>query len=279
MLSKLALNIPAINRYLFNIRRDNQHFYLSTCLLIERLLCERGIGSVREGEPLRRNTNEFSTNRGGMKMKPISLNSRIGSRIFISQGAEESKRFPFALKIAEFGNKIIIYTLFDFPHRESNLTDSDRIPRGKREWRGCSFHANQIIFRFLHSLHTPGSKSTLQARNIFLRLDWKNAKSTQAWTGQEAVRWGWPGGGSRAVRDVLCGKDTMTLTVRNLVARAPLRVVGISLLGSTRWNERPSPFKIFLRFSSTNYISSFDRFEPHWTEVFRGETFFTVPQN
>lgn len=193
-----------------------------------------------------------------MKMKPISLNSRIGSRIFISQGAEESKRFPFALKIAEFGNKIIIYTLFDFPRRGSNLTDSDRIPRGKREWRGCSFHANQIIFRFLHSLHTPESKSTLQARNIFLRLDWKNAKSTQAWTGQEAVRWGWPGGGSRAVRDVLCGKDTMTLTVRNLVARAPLRVVGISLLGSTRWNERPSPFKIFLQFSSTNYLRLID---------------------
>lgn len=54
-----------------------------------------------------------------------------------------------------------------------------------------------------------------------------------------------------------------------------------------RWNlvawldsVKRAPFS-FQNFSSIllDELSSFDRFEPHWTEVFRGETFFTVPQN
>ena len=96
---------------------------------------------------------------------------------------------------------------------------------------------------------TGRRKSTLQARNFSAARKRKRAH-TQAWTGQEAVRWGWPGGGSRAVRDVLCGKDTMMTLSLSEISWLELRLRVVTLEISrclARLGETSEPFKISLR--------------------------------
>lgn len=186
----------------------------------------------------------------------FSLNSRVVR--FLSRRKlkrERSKRFPFAL-IAKQD-----YTLFDFPRR-GDLIESDRIPRGKQEWRGCSFHANQIIFRFLHSLHTPRStwsKGTLlQARNFSAARLEKRKEHT-----------GLKGGRRRSVEGDLGAAAGRSGTY--FVAKTPWHSLSeiswLELRYVSRWNlvawldsVKRVLFKIVLlnQFSTINYLRLID---------------------